>query len=216
MKSFLIIGLGSFGMVLARELWQRDCEVVAVDRDRQKIDQVADFTTHAIEADITDQHVLEQIGPCDFDQVIIAFSNNIEDSILLTVMLKEMGVVNLVAKARDPLHGRVLEKLGVSRIILPEREMGVRLAQVLCGSNLVDYLEIAEGIDVAEIHVPADWAGKSIAAIDVRRKYGLNILAVKSEDNNIVPSPGPEQVLQQGDLLIVMGSSEAIDKADKL
>jgi len=216
MKSFLIIGLGRFGMSLAKALWQRGNEVVAVDRDRQQIDHVADFTTHAIQADPTDEQVLQQIGPCDFDQVIIAFSDNIEDSILLTVMLKELGVVNLIAKARDPLHGRVLEKLGVSRIVLPEREMGVRLAQVLSASNLVDYLSLSDAFGIAEIRVPSGWADKSIAALDVRRKYGLHILAVKEAGGNVLPLPQPQYVLQTGDLLVVMGSDRDIDKVDKV
>lgn len=215
MKSFLIIGLGRFGSALAVELAQQGNEVVVCDRDRDQVNRLADMVTQAMVMDSMDEGMLKSIGVHNFDCVVVAFSNHLENNILLTMMLKTMAVKNLVVKARDTLHSSVLQKLGVDRIVQPEQEVGKRMAQILSNNNLMDFIEIVDGFSVAEIKVPKMWSGKSIRDANIRARYGLNVLAVKKE-GCVFPSPTPDYVMQLSDILVVMGSDGEIDKVDKL
>lgn len=213
MKSFVIIGLGRFGRELAVELFRLGHEVLAIDKNEENVAHVADFVTHAITADARDEQVLRSIGARNFDCAVVAFASAMQDNILTTLLLKEIGVKYVIAKGHDELHTRVLKKIGADRVVFPEAEMGARLAQVLSSNNLVDYIEISDDYSIIEINAPPRWDGKSIRALDMRARYGLNILVVKAGDGrtlSVVPSP--DYVVHKGDVLVVIGANEDIHR----
>ena len=167
MKSFLIIGLGRFGEALARELFRLGHEVMVVDKDEDAVTRIADYVTHSLVADVRDENVLRTIGARNFDHAIVAFSENIQDNILVTLMLKEMGVRDVISKGTNDLHVKVLKKIGADRIVFPESDMGVRLAQTLSSGNIIDYIEISENYSISEIATPKKWIGNSIKKLDI-------------------------------------------------
>lgn len=215
MKSFLIIGLGRFGDALARELFRLGHEVMAVDRDEEKVAGIADYVTHSLVADVRDENVLRSIGARNFDHAIVAFSENIQDNILITLMLKEIGVRDVISKGRNDLHVKVLKKIGADRIVFPESDMGVRLAQSLSSSNIIDYIEISENYSIIETATPKKWIGSSIKKLDIRARYGINILAIKGQDGRTVSvSPPSDYVFKAGDILVVVGSNDDIQNLE--
>ncbi len=216
MKSFLVVGLGRFGGALAMELYRMGHEVFAIDRDEEKVNKIADFVTHAMTADPTNEQVLAALGARNFDHGVIAFSNNLQDNILITLQLKEMGVSAVTAKARDRLHKNVLEKIGADRIVLPEYEMGIRTARLLAAHNLNDLIEVSDDYSIAELKAPTAWVGQSIRGLDIRAKFGINVMMVKQSDHNALPSPGPTYVIKKGDVLVVMGTDKDVHKVGAL
>lgn len=179
MKSFVVIGVGRFGRALAMELFRLGHEVLAIDKNEERVSSVADYVTHAVRADARDEQVLRSIGARNFDCAIVAFADETQDSILTTLLLKEAGVKYVVAKGHNELHTRVLKKIGADRVVFPEADMGIRLAQVVSSTNLVDYIDISDDYSIIEMNVPQKWDGHSIRELDVRARYGINILVVK-------------------------------------
>ena len=213
MKSFVVIGIGRFGRALAMELFRLGHEVLAIDKNEERVSSVADYVTHAVRADACDEQVLRSVGVRNFDCAIVAFADETQDSILTTLLLKEAGVKYVVAKGHNELHTRVLQKIGADRVVFPESDMGVRLAQVVSSTNLVDYIDISDDYSIIEMNVPPRWDGHSIRELDVRARHGINILVVKSGDGrtlSVVPSP--DYVIRRGDVLVVIGSNEDIRK----
>ena len=213
MKSFVIIGLGRFGRALAMELFRMGHEVVGVDKNEENVARVAEHVTHAVTADAGDEAVLRSIGARNFDCAVVAFSGATQDNILTTLLLKEIGVKYVIAKGRDELHTRVLQKIGADKVVFPEADMGARLAQVISSNNLVDYIEISDEYSIVEVNAPPKWDGQSIRALDIRARYGLTILVVKRGDGHalsVAPSPG--YVIKKGDILVVLGANEDIRK----
>lgn len=213
MKSFVVIGVGRFGRALAMELFRLGHEVLAIDKNEERVSSVADYVTHAVRADARDEQVLRSIGARNFDCAIVAFADETQDSILTTLLLKEAGVKYVVAKGHNELHTRVLKKIGADRVVFPEADMGIRLAQVVSSTNLVDYIDISDDYSIIEMNVPQKWDGHSIRELDVRARYGINILVVKSGDGrtlSVVPSP--DYVIRRGDVLVVIGTNEDIRK----
>ena len=213
MKSFVIIGLGRFGRALATELFRLGHEVLAIDKNPDNVNLIADYVTHAVAADARDEQVLRSIGARNFDCAVVAFSGETQDNILTTLLLKEAGVRTVIAKGRDELHTRVLEKIGADKVVFPEAEMGERLAHVISSNNLVDYIEISDEYSIIEMSVPPAWNGKSIRQLDVRARLGINILVVKGGDGrtlSVVPSP--DYVVRTGDILVVIGANQDIGR----
>ena len=213
MESFVVIGLGRFGMTLARELYRLGHEVLAVDKDEEAVHRVSDSVSHVITADAQDEQVLKSIGVRNFDHAVVAFADNIQDNILITLMLKELGVKNVIAKGNDDLHVKVLKRIGADRIVFPEADMGARFAQMVASNNIIDYIDISEDYSIVEVAAPDRWGGKSIRQIDVRARYGINILAVKTHNGETIHvSPEPDYVIRRGDALVVIGANDDIKK----
>mgnify|MGYP002732344451 CR=1 FL=1 len=209
-KQYLVLGLGRFGESLAKSLCKQGHEVLAVDEDEQLVNDIAPYVTQAVSLDATDEAALESLGVRNFDAAIVSIGQNMRDSILVCVLLKELGVKHLIAKAMDDLHGKVLRKIGVDRVVFPEREMGVRLAKSLIAPNVLEMMELSDDHQLAEVVVPAKWVGQSIAGVDVRRRYGVSILAIRRAGQFIV-SPEPDTAFATGDALLVLGEHNAID-----
>lgn len=217
MKSFLVIGAGRFGNALARDLYKEGHEVLVIDENRDTIEQIADSVTHAIIGDAKDPQVLEQVGVTNFDCAIVSIASDLQDSILVTLMLKDMGVEYVVAKARNEMHRKVLHKIGADKVVFPEHEMGQRLAHLLSSDNLIDFLELSNEYSIMEINTPKKWINKTLIDLNVRAKYGLTVIAVREpETDNLAVTLGPDYTIAEGSVLIVLGSNDDIKEIIKL
>ncbi len=217
MKSYVVIGLGRFGSAVAQELMRIGSEVLAIDSDEERVNGVAPFVTHALIGDATDEAVLRSIGVQDFDCVIVAIGENLEHSVLITLALKDLGARKIVCKARDDTYKRVLEKVGADRVVVPERDMGRRLAQTLNNSNILDYIELSNTFGLVEMTAPRVWVGQSLLESHIRERFGITVLAAHDPDgSNFVISPPAGYVVKENDVLIVVGRSEDFEKVQKL
>ena len=217
MKSFLVIGLGRFGASVAQELSALGQEVLALDIDAENVQHIADQVTQAIQGDAQDEAVLRSVGARNFDCCVVAVGADMEASILITVMLKEMGAKYIVAKAMTPIHARVLERVGADRVVLPEIDMGQRLAQRLARTNVVDYIGVSDEFSIVEIHPPKSWVGNSLGKLGVRAKHQINVLAIRhGEGGQVDVNPQPDKVIGPDDLLIVIGTNEQVNSVVEL
>jgi trk system potassium uptake protein TrkA len=211
MKSFAIIGCGRFGSAVAKTLFDLGNEVLAIDGDMDVVDNIAGYVTHAIKADVMDEGVLKELGLSNFDVVIVSIGSDLQASIMATLIVKELGVSKIVAKAQSELHGKVLKKIGADKVIFPERDMGVKVAHNLTSNSIVDYIELSPDYSILEIEAIPRWFDKSLEDLRLRNKYQVTVMAVKrGEEVNV--SPGPKYQVQKGDILVALGASEAINK----
>ena len=215
MKSFVVIGLGRFGTAVAEELYALGHEVLAIDREEGCAQRVSEIVTHTIIADAKDESVLQSIGVRNFDGVIICMTD-IEDSVMIALMLKDMGAKYIIAKSKSKQHSRMLEMIGVDRIVFPEQEMGVRLAQTISSRRALDFIELSPDYAIVELPLPNVWQDKTLAEIGVRKQFGINVLAVRRGEKEIQVSPQAEFLLKHGDVLIVVGKNQNIRKLEKL
>lgn len=203
----LVVGLGRFGQSLARALVAGGVEVMAMDSREDAAEEVSDEVTHVMIADSTEEHVLREVGPEHFDLVVCAIGGDIQASIMTTLLLKEMGAKKLIAKASTALHGRALEKLGVDRVVYPERDMAQRLAQDVLAPNINELVHLTVTQSMFEMPAPDRFVGKSLIELNLREQYGFNVIAVKRDGETQV-SPNPTEGIQEGDILLVLGNRE--------
>ncbi|QJD84128.1 potassium channel family protein [Cohnella herbarum] len=211
MNQFVIIGLGRFGSSLGAELIKLGYEVLGVDRDEEKVQELSNILTHAVVADATEEEVLRSIGARNFDCGVVAIGDDIQASILATILLKDLGVKKVVAKAVSDLHGRVLERVGVDRIIYPERDMGVRVAHQLVSPNLLDYIELSKQYTIAELAVPECLSGKSLDDVNPRGRFGCSIVAI-NKPKGIIIAPVAKDTLSKDDVMVVIGTNDQIEQ----
>ena len=193
-KNVLVLGLGRFGSALAKKLFEKGVEVLAVDRDYTKVQRVADQVTYAAQADMTDEEAMRDLGIKNFDIAVIATGSNIEASIEATLLCKDAGITSVIAKATTVTHERILEKIGADKIIFPELDSGERLARVIAGSNLLEFIEFSKEFSLAEVRVHKAWVGKNLLELDFRNKYNLNVVAFERGGQTII-NPGPHNTL---------------------
>ena len=210
MKQAAVIGLGRFGASVARTLANAGCEVLGVDVDESRVKAVADEITDAVRANALDEEALRALGLRNFEVVVVAIGHEVQASILVTVLLKEMGIPKIVAKAQDDLHGRVLQKVGADIVVFPERDMGVRLAHTLISRNVIDEIQLSTDYSILEMVAPHRFLGRSLKELELRQRFGLTILAIRREDRIIV-SPDAEQTLEEGDILVALGQPEKLE-----
>lgn len=213
-KSFAVIGAGRFGSTLAQALAEMGHDVLVVDNDEQKVQELSDKVTHAVQADSTNEQTLKTLGITNFDVVIVGIGVDLQASILTSLILKELGAKFILAKARTILHGKLLEKIGVDRVVFPERDMGLRIARHLSEMNVLDCINFSQDYSVSEVIAPKKMIGKSLRELDLRARYGVNVIAIRSgEKINI--SPLADDVINKDDLLIIIGENKAIEKLVK-
>ena len=210
-KQFIVIGLGRFGSSVAKNLYKLGYEVMAVDKNEDIVQDIANEVTHAVQVDATDENSLKALGIRNFDVAVITIGENIQASIMITLMVKELGVKYIISKANNELHAKVLEKIGADRVVLPERDMGVRVAHNLASSNIMDYIELSPEYSIMEICPLADWYGKSLQELSLRSRFGLNIIAIKS-DSSVNVNPLAEDIITHGSVLVAVGSEKDIAK----
>lgn len=215
-QTFAVIGLGRFGGSVCKTLANAGQEVLAIDKYESRVNDYKDIATQAVVADAQDEDVLRSLGIRNVDHVIVAIGEDIQASILVTLMVKEQGVKYVTAKAQNEYHAKVLEKLGVDRVVHPERDMGVGIGRSLTSKNMVDYLDLDANFKLAEILITnSEFVGKSLAEMDFRDRYGLNVIALAhSRQEMVLPSAG--DVLTENDSILVAGPTRAIDKFEEL
>ena len=216
MKQFIVLGLGRFGSAIATTLVELGQEVLGVDNDEEKVNDLKDKITQAVQADITEERALKELGVSNFDTAVVAIGSNLETSILVTMMLKEMGLKYIIAKAQNNLHAKVLEKIGVDKIVFPERDMGRRIANNLVTPNIKDYIELEPDYSISEIEALPEFVNKTLRQLDLQNKYGINVLAIKRGANFNI-SPRAKDIIKRDDFLIVIGEAKRITElADKI
>lgn len=214
-KQYMIIGLGRFGTGVARSLCALGHEVLAIDADSAKVEEAAPHVTQAVQADATDEDALRALDAASFDAAVVAIGTDIRASVLAVVLCRELGVPHIVAKAVDDLHAKVLRKVGADRVVFPERDMGARVARALAAPNTLEMMELAGDYELAEIQPPQKWQGKTLAETDVRRRYGLSVVAIRRGEQ-LIASPGGEETLHAEDLLLVMGKRNQLEQLEAL
>lgn len=214
MKQFAVIGLGRFGTSVALTLSKMGYDVLVADSSEEKVNNIMDHVTHAVQMDAMDEHALKALGIRNFDVVIVAIGQDIQANILVTVMLKEMGVKRVVAKAVTELHGKVLERIGTDKVVFPERDMGVRVAHALVSKNIIDQINISPDYSIVELMAPEEFINKTLAEGAIRMKHGVNVLAIRRA-NEVIISPGAKQIIVEGDVLVVVGRNERLKNLEE-
>ena len=215
-QKFLVIGLGQFGTSVARGLSKHGMDVTAIDPSEERVRQVAPDVARAVVADATDERALEELRVDSFDAVVCAIGVDfLESSILCTAILKQLGARKIVARAKSRLHERILMALGVDRVVQPESLMGERMAFELTSPGLVGQFDLGEGVTAVEVAVPEKWVGRTLIELNLRRRFGVTIVALQRKAEGVktvlTPSPSPDQPLQRGEVALVLGTSAEVD-----
>lgn len=215
MQQVLVIGLGHFGSALVEEFINKGCEVIVIESDKEKGEKVKDIVSQVVIADATNKDLLAQFAK-DMDYVIVCLGDRIDSSVLITYYLKELGVMRIMAKASSPEHGEILKVVGAHDVIYPERDTAQRLVTSLTSPNVLEFVKLAEGFEIVEIAVPEDFVKNSIKELQLRNKYGIEILAVKNPlTGEVKVMPSPDYVFKADDVIIAIGDIQSIQKIGK-
>lgn len=224
MRQYAVIGLGRFGSSVAQALSEKKQQVLGIDIDEAKVQGMSEVLAQAVCVDAKDEKALRAVGMENMDVAVVAIGTNLEASILVTLMLKEIGVKEIVAKAVSEDHGKVLKKIGATRVVMPEWDMGQRVAASLLSPHVIEHIELSDEFGLVELIPPEEFVGRSLRQLDVRAKYGVNVIAVKKKKQAITPegdiiyqdkvdvAPHADDVIKESDLLIVIGSNDDIEK----
>ncbi|AUN12125.1 potassium channel family protein [Clostridium botulinum] len=214
-KQFVVIGLGRFGTSVAKTLYTLGNDVLAIDSSDDIVQSISDSVTHSVQMNATDENSLRALGIRNFDVAVITIGSDIQASTMATLLVKEMGVKYIIAKANTEIHAKVLYKIGADRVVFPERDMGVRVAHNLVSTNILDYIELSPNYSIAEIVIPKIWHGKTLNELNIRANYGINVVALKrGEEINV--SPVAEDTIESGDIIVAIGSEEDLTKVEIL
>ena len=214
-KQFIVIGLGRFGSSVAETLYSLGNDVLAVDHDEDVVQNISEKVTHAVQIDANDENSLRALGIRNFDCAVISIGSDIQSSILATLLVKELGVKHVVAKATNELHAKVLYKIGANRVVFPEWDMGIRVAHNLVSSNILDYIELSPDYSIAEVVSPEEWHNKTIRELNIRARYGINVMAIK-RNNDINVSPEADSVIESGDVIVAIGGIKELNTLENL
>jgi trk system potassium uptake protein len=215
MGRYAVIGLGKFGATVVRTLHERGHEVVAIDRDRGRVQEVRDTSTQAIEANCTDQDTLRALGLHDADAVVVSLGEQMDASILVTLYLKELGLREIVVKAVSEDHGKILHLIGATEIVHPERDTARRVARGLGLRSIVEYLPLAADSSLVEVQVPAEFLGKTLAELEIRKRFQVLVVAIKRGEGLVIATGGDERLVA-GDILVLIGKDSDLDKVGRL
>jgi len=213
-KEFVVFGLGRFGRSVAATLAESGCEVMVVDQDPDKVHELADIVTYAVTSDVTDSEALNSLGISNFDGAIIGIGEDLEASILVTILVKEMGIPYVLAKAQSDIHAKVLRKVGADAVVFPEKETGMRIAHNLMMGNFFDAVELSSTFSMMELPVKESWVGSSMKQLNFRAKYKINVVGIKTKDY-LDANPEPDRPFEEDDVLVVIGKNEVLNKLAK-
>lgn len=211
MKSIIIFGAGKFGSSLTKELSKSDIEIMVVDKNHDAIEDLSDYVDLAMEVDISDDKAMEELGISNFDMAVVAIGSDLEASILATLASVEAGVESIIAKVGSNKQAQILKKLGVSNLIYPERDLAIRLANSITKSDIISYLHFSNEYSIVEADVKKSWVGKSLIDLNLREKYGFNIVALIRESNTII-NPKPDLKFQAKDKVVIVGHDDELNK----
>ena len=210
-KSYAVFGLGRYGRAVARELIDNGMEVIAVDTDQRIVNDAAAYLPICKCADVTDPEVIDRLGIAEIDTVIICMANNLEASVMAVTLCKEVGVKCVIAKCSSETQEKILLRIGADRVVFPENESGIRLAKNLLSSGFIDMISLSKDVSMIEIDVREEWIGKNLIELNIRKKYGFNIVAIKKGENVNVDI-NPEQKLDRETTLIVIANTAKLEK----
>ena len=228
MKQFAIIGLGRFGVSLAKALMNEGFEVLAVDKEREIVQEASEYVTQAVQLDATDEKALRAVGIKDVDMAIVSIGQDIQASVMVTMLLKEIGVKEIIAKTITDMHGKILRQLGVSKVVFPERDMGERLAKSLVSPDWKEQMEIFPGYSIVEIKAPDKFVGKTLSQLDIRKKYDISVIAVKKKipmvddkgEANIKEElnalPRADDIIEENDMMILIANKKSFEEFKKM
>ncbi|MCK9478744.1 MAG: TrkA family potassium uptake protein [Firmicutes bacterium] len=215
MKSFAVIGAGRFGRAVATTLYNLGCEVLVIDKNEQVVQNIADDVTHAVAVKTLDEATLKSLGIRNFDAAIVAIGDELESSMLVSLMLKELGVKYIISKAQGELHAKLLTKIGIDKVILPERDIGERVANQLVNTNIIDFIELSPQYSIAELTPPPQWVGKTLIKLDLRAKHKINVIAIINK-GGVNINPDAEYIIKKDDQLAVVGCINTINSLVKV
>ena len=210
-KAYAVFGLGRYGTAVARELIDNGAEVIAIDDDQDIVNEAAAYLPICKCADVTDAEVLSRLGIAELDTVIICMAGNLEASVMAVTLCKELGVKNVIAKCGSKMHQKILLRVGADQVVFPENESGIRLAKNLLSSGFIDMISLSKDVSMVEIEVKEEWVGKNLIELNLRKKYGFNIVAIKKGESVSV-SINPEQPLEEETTLIVIANTAKLGK----
>ncbi|HIU34033.1 MAG TPA: TrkA family potassium uptake protein [Candidatus Pullichristensenella excrementigallinarum] len=208
-KQFVIVGLGRFGRTLAETLYEKGEDVLAIDLDEERVEDIRNSVTHSVQADAMDMEALRELGVRDFDVAVVTIGTDIKASGMATMLMKEVGVKYVIAKAHDEIHGRMLQKLGADKVIFPERDMGRRVAHNLISGNILDFIELSPDYSMVEIQSPAEWGGRTLRELDLRNRMHLNVIAIK-RNGEVNAALTPETMIHAEDRMLVMATEDTV------
>jgi trk system potassium uptake protein TrkA len=214
MKQIAVLGLGRFGVSVARSLASYGVEVLGVDENPDKVADIAPDITHAVQADLLDGEALDSLGLRNFDVVILSIKD-VETSCIAAIAIKDHGAGYVVAQASGDAHAKILERIGVEKVLMPEKDIGARLARSLAGNNIIDYMELSNSHSLLEINAVDEWVGHTLKENNIRTKYGVNVVAIRT-GKSLMVSPTGENLIHDGDVLVVIGSNDALEKLTKI
>lgn len=214
-KQYLVFGIGRFGSALCRALSEMGHEVLAVDESGDHIRAISPYVTQALELDATDEEAIRTLGVRNFDAVVVSIGDNVKNSIMVTLLCKELGAKYLLAKATDELHAKMLTKMGADRVVFPERDMGLRVAKSLVSPHVVDLINLTGDYTIADITAPSAWWDRSIADIDIRKNYNVSVLLIHRGNELLMNAP-PDTRIERGDDLLLLGHRNDVDRVEKI
>lgn len=210
-KEYIVIGLGRFGNSVAKQLEANGCRVLAIDRLEKRVNQIADYVTLAMCVDVANEEALKELGGRNFDGAIISSGHSLDASVLATIWAKEQGIKKVIAKAYDEMQGKILTKLGVDEIVYPEKEIGVHLANNLAFNNLFDAIELSAEYSIADVHALRSWVGKDLIELNLRKKYGVNVVAIE-RNGVLLVNPPADDPTQKNDVFMLLGKNNTLRK----
>lgn len=212
-KNILVLGLKTFGMSIVKQLSKYNCEVLALDKEMDKVEAAAEFATHAIQIDIRNAEEINELSLNTFDVAIITV-DDVESSIMASLIFKEHGIKTVIVKAKNKMHKKILEKMEVDKIISPDEEMGIKLAKSIMNISIIDAINFSDDYNILEISALDKWLGKTLAKLDLRNKYGMNVLCVKNPTKELEISPSPDYEIQKDDILVAIVEKEKMEKTE--
>ncbi|MFQ6794078.1 MAG: potassium channel family protein [Thomasclavelia sp.] len=214
-KQYAVLGLGIFGSTVATTLASHGLEVIVMDQDPACVERIADEVTKAVVGDVTDIEELQAVGIGECDIAIVAIGTHLEEAVLATMNLKELGVSYVIAKAKNKQFMKILEKVGANRVIRAEKDMGIKVAKSLLRKNIIDLVELDEDYSLVEIKAPKDWIGKNFVTLNIRRVYGMNVIGVKhGQDGKLSLDVVPEYRIEDDDYFLVIGKTKELERFD--
>lgn len=207
-KSFAVMGLGKFGRSIVMEMMRAGADVLAIDMDEEKVKRVAEYVTCAVQADVRDPEAMNVLGISNMDGVVVGMTSNLDAAIMATIYAKEAGVPYILVKAQDEIHEKILKKVGADKVIIPERESGIRVARNMVSGSFIDFIELSDRVKMIELKIKPEWIGHTLRELNLRKKHALNVIAVR-QDGELLVNQDPDQPLDKDVTLLV-----TIDKKD--
>lgn len=214
-EGYAVLGLGRFGKTIALTLAEAGFQIMAVDRKEDAVQEIADHVTYAVRGDVTDPDMVRSLGLGNMDGVVIAIANNLEASVMATLLAKESGASYVIAKGDNELHKTILHKMGADKVVIPEQEMGINVARNLVLGRFTDLIELSSDVSLVEMEMPSAWVGKNLIDLDLRGKYSVNVVAIKSAAGTDV-TPDPKKAMEKDQSILISGRNEDIQKLGKI